>query len=116
MTNEKIQIYGDGTQTRDYIFAKDAITQSVSAMKSGAKGIYNIGSGTQTSINQIISILQKLCGYKIAVEYLPQNPNDLKHSCADISAAKKAFSFNPTTTIEDGIKQVYSDYLSRMHK
>lgn len=116
LTNEKIQIYGDGTQTRDYIFAKDAITQSVSAMKSGARGIYNIGSGTQTSINQIISILQNICGNEMKVEYLPQNPNDLKHSCADISAAKKTFSFNPTTTIEDGIKQVYNDYLSRMHR
>lgn len=114
--NETMQVYGDGTQTRDYIYDKDAITQSILAMKSGARGIYNIGSGTQTSINQIISILQNLSGNELKVKYLPQNPNELKHSCADISAAKKAFSFNPTTTIDDGIKQVYSDYLSRMHK
>jgi len=105
LSGEDLTIFGDGRQTRDFVYIKDVVDSTIQAMKSGTTGTYNIGSGTETSINQIISIIRDIMDTDFNVQYLPAKDGDLKRSVADISAAKKAFNFNPKMNIRDGIEE-----------
>jgi len=104
-------IYGDGEQTRDFIFVKDVAEANIQAAESGASGAINIGSGTSVTINNLAQLIIKLAGKgKIRPVYKEARPGDIVHSLSDITRAK-AFGFSPGYSLEDGLKE-YIDYMS----
>jgi UDP-glucose 4-epimerase len=99
-------IYGDGEQTRDFVYVKDIVQANLLAMESkNAVGeSFNIGSGTKTSVNQIAQTLKDALGKsKIENIYLDPRLGDLKHGYADISKAKRMLNYAPSVSIEEGI-------------
>jgi UDP-glucose 4-epimerase len=131
-------IYGDGTQTRDFTFVDDVVHANILAMgkkqdersASGSNnnnnvknywrknnsrpgfGIYNIGTGIQTSFNSVIEIINKWLGTDIKPAYA-ENPinNYVQHTLADISLARKELGYEPKwENVEDGIKRLVSHY------
>ena len=104
LSGENLTIYGDGKQTRDFVYIKDVVDSTIQAMNSGTTGTYNIGSGTETSINQVLSIIQDFMDTKFDIQYLPAQEGEIKRSVADISAAQKSFNYNPKMTLKEGIE------------
>jgi UDP-glucose 4-epimerase len=106
---KKIHIYGNGKATRDYIYVKDAVNAFILAAGSDASGVYNIGSGRSTTVNELAELINKLTGNNSPPVYGPPRPGDIVHSLADISKAM-TFGFNPRYTLEEGLKETVSWY------
>ena len=101
---KKIHIYGDGKATRDYIYVKDAVNAFILAAGSDASGIYNIGSGRSTTVNELVNLINNLTGNNTPPVYSPPRPGDILHSLADISKAR-TFGYNPRYNIKQGLKE-----------
>lgn len=101
-------IFGDGEQTRDFVHVKDVAKAIIKALDSdNASGIYNVGSGVAVTINDLAHLILKLAG-KENVEpiYGPPRPGDIKHSQANINRAKKELGYNPSVSLEEGIREI----------
>ncbi|HBE77546.1 MAG TPA: UDP-glucose 4-epimerase [Firmicutes bacterium] len=103
LKNEPIQIFGDGEQTRDFVFVKDVVQAITQAMISGDNQIYNIGSGQKVSINGLLHELQILTGSNTEAEFLPARPGDIRHSLFDISKAKSSLHWMPKNDLNTGL-------------
>lgn len=104
-------IYGDGEQSRDFIFVDDVATSIASIIRTpnGSDGIYNLGSGRATTINQVARILQSIfAAAEFSPIYMPSRPGDIRCSMADISKARKHLGFDPSTTLEGGLERLAS--------
>lgn len=96
LNGKKPHIYGDGEQTRDFIFVKDVVKANICACESNYNGFLNIASGKKLSINNLFEIIQKVLKTNIKPEYLDPRPGDIKHSLADITKMEKInFKINP---------------------
>ena len=87
-------IFGDGEQTRDFTFVKDAVAANILAAQSDAGGIYNISRGESITINRLAELVTRLIGNKVEPIHQEPRPGDIKHSLADISKAK-SFGYEP---------------------
>ena len=98
-------IYGDGNQTRDFTMVEDVVQANLLAMRSEKEfGIYNVGTGIQTSFNQVIEIINKKLGAEIKPTYI-NNPikNYVQDTLADISHIESELHYKPTWTVDAGI-------------
>jgi UDP-glucose 4-epimerase len=106
LKGERPTIFGNGNQTRDFIFVEDVVSACLKAMEyKGKKEIFNIGTGIETSINKLYEIISKLLKTKIKPKYAPEKPGDLKRSCLDISLAKKELKWKPKFDLEKGLER-----------
>lgn len=104
LRGEPLTIFGDGEQTRDFVNVRDVVQANVrAAMTPGVSGVFNIGSGSRITINKLVGLLQDVSGLRPAVRHGAPRPGDVRHSLADISAARRAFGFSPSCTIEEGL-------------
>jgi UDP-glucose 4-epimerase len=101
-------IYGDGQQTRDFIHVDDVVQAIMRALISDkAYGAYNIGSGINTTINELAQLILKLTGRTdLKPIYAPPRHGDISQSVADVSKARKDLSFKPNILLNDGIKML----------
>ncbi len=100
-------IYGDGEQTRDFTFVKDAVAANILTAEGEASGVYNIGSGKKVTINGLAGLVIGLSGRDLSPEYQADRPGDIRHSLADISRAR-SFGYEPKFGIEDGLKYIFA--------
>lgn len=103
-------IFGDGNQSRDFNFVKDTVAACLLSAESGASGIFNIGNGESTTINELAHLIIKLVGSNVSPAYQPAKPGDIRHSLADISKARK-FGYNPKYNLEEGLKEITGDLI-----
>lgn len=97
-------IFGDGTQTRDFVYISDVVEAIEKAVESEANGVFNIGSGRTTSINSLAETMIKLSGLNLKPEYCPSRASDIRQSYANIDRANKYIKWNPKTILEEGLK------------
>ena len=83
------KIYGDGDQTRDFIYVKDVATANILACKSKYNGVVNIASGEKITINQLFEVIKNNLGSELEAKYLPRRPGDIQHSLASIENMSK---------------------------
>ncbi|MDR9815244.1 MAG: SDR family oxidoreductase [Candidatus Methanoculleus thermohydrogenotrophicum] len=98
-------IYGDGEQTRDFIFVEDVVRANILAMESRASGVFNIAGGRRISLNELAAILSEITGIHRQPLYEPPRPGDVRDSLADISRARDAFGFSPDCTLDEGLQK-----------
>jgi len=112
-------IYGDGEQTRDFVFIQDVIEANMLALnsKNAAGEVFNIGTGTSISVNEVAEILKKLLDKThIKSVHAEPRPTDIRHGYADISKAKKTLGYNPKFPFQQGLAMLvdwykkYSDF------
>ncbi|WP_405283307.1 NAD-dependent epimerase/dehydratase family protein [Methanobrevibacter sp.] len=89
LKNEQAEIYGDGEQTRDFIYVEDVVKANINAVESDYNGIINIASGNSISINQLYDIIKKTLGKNIKPKYTSPRQGDIKHSQANIEKMEK---------------------------
>ena len=100
-----ITVYGDGEQTRDFTYIADAVEANRLAMRYAPPGaIFNIGGGSQVSINYAIRLLEKILGKKAVVDYQEAQHGDVRHTLADTSAAREVLGFAPKVGLEEGLR------------
>ncbi len=103
--NLPIIIYGDGEQTRDFIYVKDVVTANVlSAISQNVNGVFNVANGNATSVNQIVNEIIKATGSTSKVVYQDVRSGDIKHSLAYVEKTKEILGFNPNYSLMEGIK------------
>ena len=104
--NEPVVIFGDGGQTRDFINVRDVAQANYRAGTSrGVSGAFNLGSATRVTINRLVEMMIEAGGIRPTVRHGPPRKGDVRDSLADISAANQAFGFQPTVTLEAGLKE-----------
>lgn len=107
LAGEQVEIFGDGEQTRDFIFVKDTAAAAIALYECEAtrgKDI-NVASGRQTSINDLVkTILRAMNAEDHPVVHGPPRPADVRCHCGGIERAQKLFGFAPKTTLEEGMK------------
>jgi len=99
---QKPIIFGSGKQTRDYIYVSDVVAANTKALEKNITGEFNIGTGKETSVNQLL----KLISPEIKAKYIKAVPGEVQRSCLDIKKAKQMLGWEPKIKLEDGIKNL----------
>ena len=99
---QAIEIWGDGSVVRDYIYVGDVVVGMLRAGSSERSGTYNIGSGVGHCLNEVLHIVCKLTGRKADVTYLPHRKFDVGRIFLDIGKASKELDWRPSLTLEQG--------------
>jgi UDP-glucose 4-epimerase len=104
--NGRVRIFGDGRQTRDFIYVGDVVRANISAAESpGADGkVVNIATGKGTSVLELARAMAAVTGRPLKVQHAPPREGDIRHSYADISQARKLLGFRPRTGLEEGLR------------
>jgi UDP-glucose 4-epimerase len=106
LDNEPVTIYGDGEQTRDFVFVRDCARANLLAVTvDHAPGIYNIGWGRPTSINEIFTNLAKITSYTHPVSYGPAKVGETRHIYLDASKANRDLGWSATLSLEEGLRE-----------
>jgi len=106
--NQPVTVYGDGSQTRDFVYVADLAELLARAAHGpeGVGGIFNVGTGKRHSLLQLLDQLEKLSGKKIARHHEASRLGDIEHSCADVSRLKQVFGTAPAEPFERGLKKL----------
>jgi nucleoside-diphosphate-sugar epimerase len=102
LSGEPFEVYGDGTQTRDFTFVGDVVQALRDAARAPWCGVANIGGGSQRSLNDVIDIVQELCG-EVRLVRRHRARGDVHDTAADISVAAAAFGYRPRTSLAEGL-------------
>lgn len=113
LKNKKVRLFEFGEQLRDFVYIKDVIQANIKAMESTKSGIYNVGSGSARSFNDIVNILKSHIG-EFEVEYI-KNPHTFyqNHTQADIESTKEDLFYEPRYSLEQGIED-YIPYIKEI--
>ena len=103
LANEAPTIFGDGSATRDYVYVADVADACVRAAVRGGGRYVNIGTGVETSVNELYGHLKQLTGATVDPVYADAKPGDLDRSLLDASRAKEHLGWEPWTPLEDGL-------------
>lgn len=106
-------VTGDGNQTRDFTHVSDVVSAIELIIDKGLTGVYNVGTGEEHSINDIIKIVEESLGKKIKVEYRPKRAGELERNVLDISKIK-AKGYKPQISLKEGVKEVIDFEVSKL--
>jgi UDP-glucose 4-epimerase len=103
LAGEPVTIYGDGEQTRDFVFVDDVVHAYVLAMRAGDGHRFNIGTSEATSVNELFDSLARITGHAQEPVTAPERPGELRHIALDARLAARELGWKPWTTLEDGL-------------
>jgi UDP-glucose 4-epimerase len=99
---ESITIYGDGEQTRDFVYVGDVVAAVIASI--GQRGsTFNIGTGTETSVNELFEACRRIAGIEVHAEHAPPKPGDALRSVLDVSRAERELGWRPRTALAEGL-------------
>jgi UDP-glucose 4-epimerase len=104
LANEDLVIFGDGKQTRDYVFVADVVAANLAALTKGDNQIINIGTERATSVNKLFDIMTGVAQYKRKPVYKPARAGELGRSLLNPSKAKKLLNWEPKVSLEEGLQ------------
>lgn len=109
LNKQPLIVYGDGLQTRDFVNVRDiARANWIAAESSELSGYYNVATGQQTTINELIETICQVNGEKPSVEYQPFRPGEVIHSVADISKFASAANYHPEVSLKEGLEEYWN--------
>jgi UDP-glucose 4-epimerase len=103
LAGRKPNVYGDGLQTRDYVYVDDAVDAFVRAAEKGGGLLMNIGTGVETSVRDLYDAVARLTGYDEPPHPAPARAGELERSCLDPGRAAIHLGWKPWTTLDDGL-------------
>ena len=113
LNNQPPLIFGDGKQTRDFIYVKDVVQANMLAMQSSITGTFNIGSGQSTDLNTLASSLEKIMKVSLSPVYDKPRSGDIRDSVSDITTAKKFLGYQTEYSLEKGLAETISWFRHR---
>jgi UDP-glucose 4-epimerase len=104
LAGQPVTIYGDGTQTRDFVYVDDVVSAFVAARDNGSGELVNIGSGVETSVNELFAGLSEITSNSLEANYAPARPGELDRIVIDFSKATKVLDWTPRHSFTEGLK------------
>lgn len=118
LAGQRPTIFGDGEQSRDFTYIDNAVEANLLACKVPAQQVagkvFNVATGRRVTLNETYKQLQALTSYSVSPIYGVERSGDIKHSLADISAAKEHLGYSPTVSFEDGLRLTVDWYRSQV--
>lgn len=113
LDGKPLVVFGDGEQTRDFIYIDDIVSALVQALTMDVGGdVFCIGTGQETTVNELVDRLKKLLepdlGFSVEVGYEPARNGEIERNYSDISKAKRMLVFQPETGLEEGLAQTWN--------
>jgi UDP-glucose 4-epimerase len=120
LTRQPLTVFGDGSQTRDYVFVKDVARANLAAAtralpapgRLDARG-FNIGTGVETSVVDLATALQRSAGSAVPVHLAPARPGEQQRSAVSIDKAKRELGWTPTVELHAGLEETFSFFAER---
>lgn len=105
----EITIYGDGEQTRDFVYVADVVEANICAAAAAGIGgrVLNVGTGRACTLNQLLSALEDVSGCEAKRQYVEPRVGDIRHSCADNRAARDLLGWHPAVTLTEGLLRLH---------
>jgi UDP-glucose 4-epimerase len=100
-------VYGDGAQTRDYVYVGDVVRAFAAAARSDRAGTWNVGTGTETSVLGLIAVIGETAGRAVTPEFTAARPGELQRSAVAPGLAACELGWRPQTALADGVRSVY---------
>jgi nucleoside-diphosphate-sugar epimerase len=114
LARQQPTINGDGEQSRDFTFIDNVVQANLKACvapaQKAAGRVFNIACGQRITLNETYALLQKMTGFKGKPLYAPGRSGDIKHSLADIGAARKGLGYEPTVDFAEGLRRTIAFY------
>jgi len=101
------EIFGDGNQTRDFVYVGDVVDALLAAASSSEAGVFNVGGGVETSILELHRLCTQTAGVEQEPRIAPERPGDLRRSVLDASRARAELGWHPRTTLAEGLLQTW---------
>ncbi|MCX6137195.1 MAG: GDP-mannose 4,6-dehydratase [Ignavibacteriales bacterium] len=115
LKGEQPVINGDGKQTRDYVFVGDVVRANLLALRYPESGIFNIGTGIETDVNELFHHIKTWTGSTCEEKHVPAKAGEQMRSVIDHAKAKKNLGWEPTVTVEEGLRLTV-DYFKSKHQ
>jgi UDP-glucose 4-epimerase len=108
LAGREVTIYGDGHQTRDFVFVEDVVQANIlAATKPLASGrAYNVARGERTSLLSLLAMVAKIAGREVTPAHAAPRHGDIRHSFADIARARQELGFEPQVPVEEGLRRL----------
>lgn len=115
LAREPIIIYGDGSQARDFVFVDDLCDGIVQAMDAKASGIFHLGSGSPTSLTELLEKVGRIVGpdWPFEIRYADWRAGEVRRTHTSIAKAAEAFHYSPGTRLEEGLQATWRWFLDR---
>jgi UDP-glucose 4-epimerase len=101
------RIFGDGTQTRDYVYVGDVVAATLAAAEHDG-GVLNVGTGTETSVLDLYERIQRIAGVERDPEFAPPRPGELQRSVLDPSRAQRELGWEPKRSLDEGLAETWA--------
>jgi len=112
LKDEEPRVNGDGGQTRDYVFVGDVVRANLLALSSGAVGCFNVGTGKETSVNELYERLKAASGYGGGKTHGPAKPGEQYRSVVDASLIGREMEWRPEVGLDDGLRKTVDYFRS----
>ena len=110
------RVFGDGRQTRDYVYVRDVIDAFRAAAASDANGTYNVGTGVETSVLELGELLARFCGRPFEPQMTPPRPGEIQRIAIDSARAEAALGWHARTSLEDGLEATAASFAASEHR
>ena len=115
LDDQRLTIYGDGNQTRDYVHVDDVVQANLLASQSGKVEVYNVGTGVGTSINDLANLVENYKSNESSYRsYLPKRQGDVEHSVACIGKIREELGYSPKVNLKDGLDNYIKELKDRV--
>jgi len=104
---ERPRIFGDGSQTRDYVYAGDVAEVTIAALESSG-GVFNVGTGRETSVLDLLAAIQTVAGTDVAPEHAEARAGELQRSVLDVSTAQRELGWRASRSLRDGLAETWA--------
>ena len=117
LAGQGVTVFGDGTQSRDFCYIDNTVEANLAAASAPAAGasgqVFNVACGAATTLNDVVRLIGEALGRTIAITYAERRVGDVKHSLADISAARAGLGFSAAISFEEGLRRTIAWYAER---
>jgi UDP-glucose 4-epimerase len=112
LADEHCLIYGDGGQTRDYVYAGDLVRANIAALSDGVNGTFNLGTGVETTVNELYQQLQQVMGLSQPARHAPPRAGEQRRSAVDIRKAEREMGWRPEISLREGLSRTVEYFRS----
>jgi UDP-N-acetylglucosamine/UDP-N-acetyl-alpha-D-glucosaminouronate 4-epimerase len=115
LAGQGVTIYGDGTQSRDFCFIDNTVEANLAAASAaGVSGqLFNVACGAATSLNVVVRLVAEIVGHAVPITYAPGRVGDVKHSLADVAAARTRLGYHGAISFAEGLQRTVAWYRAR---
>jgi UDP-glucose 4-epimerase len=112
LNGNPLDVFGDGTQTRDYVHVRDLCDGIIAALQTGVSGVIQLGTGRPTSLNEIIKLLGDVVGIPPEIHHHPFRPGEIHTTWCNISRARQMIGYNPAIGLREGLADTWEWFLA----